>query len=350
VKIFYISRKRAKELEPLQMLSKYVNLNLWHIDIASGNIFCKIKKIILAFQKALKCKPDVVLSESTGLPSLIALLASWIGGSKLAVRVKGDLYQEYKDNKHAPLLRHKFYSYLNYQASKIAFAHCHLILPISNVIKTSLIAHGIHKDMHIVYIPIKNSFYEEPAVSSLVNETFVVTVTSFQFHAKIEPLLQAIPPVSRILKSLGMSWYILGDGRYTDSIKNAITASACTDVIKLTGRVNPATYYRHARAHLYFSGMDALPNALLESFFFQLPVLINDDLPAKDIAVNGYNVMTLKNYTDNEVRKSLKRILLDADKRDFLRKNGSLFLSEKCSVDSVGWSLWRALKMLTPDN
>jgi glycosyltransferase involved in cell wall biosynthesis len=348
MKLLYISRRRAEELPMLESLSKEGKIDLVQMDITSGKRLQKIKNIFIVFRLAVMHKPNVILSEGAGFCALIGLLACILGKSQLLFRVKGDPYQQLLVDKSHERFSHKLNRYLNFLAFKISLKYCTMVLPISNIIKNTLQnTMSFEKPMHVIYIPTREISCEGKNLGQPApDENFVITVSNFQFLKKVGPLLRAIPPVSQVLQSLEIVWYILGDGEYLKDIKKVINDAEAHNTVKLTGRVNPVGYYQKAQAHLYFSGMDATPNALLESFCFGVPVVVNNDFPAKDIAIEDFNVVSMKSYNDADVATCIHTILHDTAVRQQLTDNSQKFLSEQFSVESISKKLWTTLSQL----
>ncbi len=296
-------------------------------------------------------EPDLILLEGPGFLSSITLMIKSLSGLPLIVRIKGDIWQTYSEISHDLPFYEKMVKYLNFKAGSMVLRHADAILPISDhlgdITKENL---GYGKRMFTVHIPFAETPHNDSAGSGIIQNTpspgegFVLTVTNFNFWAKVEPLLDAVKRAAPVIEELGMKWIILGDGFFLDKFKQSVCESAGSESVVFTGRRNPTPYYKNAKALLYISGMDGLPNVLLEAWYFRLPVIINKECDSVEFVVDGYNGVVADFGDPAATRDILGEIIRNDELRNTLGGNSYLYLQEHFSVRRVSSQLENAIK------
>ncbi len=321
-------------------------------------MYTSLKSILQVFEVVNKFKPDLILLEWPGFLSAVSLIIKRILKVPLIVRVKGDLWQTYAEIDHNLPLYEKLAKYLNYKAGNMILEHADAILPISDHIGD--ITRGklrTSKPMFTVYIPFIEAPYKD--LNDSVNpeniflhthEEFVLTVTNFNFWAKVEPLLHAIKKITPVIKELGVEWIILGDGFFFEKFKQSVRESIDSESIRFMGRQNPNWFYSKARALVYISGMDGLPNVLLEASYFKLPTVINKECDSVEFIVNGYNGIIADFDDRSQVRDILHKIVNDNEYRNAMSDNSYSYLQEHFSVRQVSSQLEKAINYSLADS
>ncbi len=314
-------------------------------------MYTSIKSILQVFEMVNKFKPDLILLEWPGFLSAVSLIIKRIRKVPLIVRVKGDLWQTYAEIDHNLPLYEKLAKYLNFKAGNLILKHSDAILPISNRIgKVTSKNLQMSKPMYTVYIPFietpdKDTINLERSAAFINNthEEYVLTVTNFNFWAKVEPLQHAINNISPIIKDLGVKWLILGDGFFFERFKQSIKESIDSGSVRLMGWQNPNSFYKNAKALIYISGMDGLPNVLLEASHFRLPIVINKECDSVEFIVNGYNGIIADFDDCNTIREVLDRIVNDDEYRNTMSNNSYSYLQKHFSIKQVSSQLEKAI-------
>ena len=290
LRILYISGKRAREIGVLRYLEQEGRIKFdWiRMHLRSMDGFSIARTVWEIASRVGSSKLDAIVLEGPGFSKLPGLVAGKVHHVPVLVRLKGDTWKEYKDIQRAMPVREKGAKFINYYSALIMLRWCDAVLPISGHIKEQ-VARNITREkacyvMHIPYRTLEKACEEDISISG---KTFVLSVTNFNFWAKVDPLLRAVRRLSELLKKKGLSWIILGEGFFFEEFKREIQGEIDSGVVKMPGRVDPLEYYKEAKALFYISGTDGLPNVLLEAFLCELPVVIDEDCPAVQFELVG---------------------------------------------------------------
>ena len=172
---------------------------------------------------------------------------------------------------------------------------------------------------------------------------FVVTVTNFNFWQKIVPLIAAIKSMAPHLHDRQLEWLILGDGLFFEKFKNHLQEEIHLDWVKPLGHQNPFPYYQKAKALFYFSGMDALPNVILEAFMMKLLVVMNKDCPASEF-LQYHNGFLIDTTDPHEIEALLFDIKQGGSKLHEITENAYTYLQQNFSIAAVSGQLEKALR------
>ncbi len=311
--------------------------------LRSRGVYSTLKNIFHLFETVNEFKPDLILVETPGLITSIAILLKRIYKIPIVSRLKGDNWKAYLEIKQGMPLKEKIARYLNYRAGMILLRHAEAILPISNHI-ANVINKNLKqkKPLYIVNIPFRKLDRPDKSEICDVEAKFILTVTNFNFWDKIEPLIDKINKLSTILIENELTWVILGDGLFMDRFKGELKKKISSNVVKLLGLKNPYSYYRKALAMFYISGTDGLPNVLLESFYYKLPVIIDAQCPAAEFIQQNKNGI-IADFNDLQYVKTLIRNLKEDDNLRTISETAHKYVVEQFSVENVSKQLEKAL-------
>jgi glycosyltransferase involved in cell wall biosynthesis len=321
------------------------------LHFRSRGIYSSIKSIASIFKISEDFEPDLILLEGPGFLSFVSLILKTIYELPLMVRVKGDLWKTYAEINHDLPLYEKVTKLLNYKAGTLILKHADAILPISEHIgKVTTVNLSMDKPMHVVYIPFfnaedntTNNGAQPPGLDSIVNGNYVLTVTNFNFWAKVHPLLHAIKTTAPVLQELGIKWLILGDGFFFEKFKQSIMESISMESVLLLGRQNPYSFYKKAMALFYISGMDGLPNVLLEASHSRLPIIMNKECDSVEFVVNGYNGIIADFNDRSQITEIINKINTDQEFRNTIGDNAYSYLQANFSLKHVSSQLEEAI-------
>lgn len=321
-----------------KLIFKEVNLRL-----RSRGVYSSLKNILYVFETAKKLKPDLILLEAPGLFTIIAILLQKIYKIPIVCRFKGDIWKVYSDMKYDMPLKEKVARYLNYRAGIILLRHSDAILPISNHIANVLNQNLKQRNpLYVVNIPYLKLDRPDKSEICNVEGEFILTVTNFNFWDKIEPLVDKINMLSNILIENEIVWVILGDGLFMDKFRMELTEEKAFDAVRLPGWKNPYSFYKKALAMFYISGMDGLPNVLLESFYYKLPVIIDAECPAAEFVQQNNNGIIV-DFTDLKYVRNLIRSLNEDNHFRTISETAHEYVVKQFSVENVSKQLEKAL-------
>lgn len=343
MRVLYISSIRAKERILLSNINGLEFIEV-KIRLREDFGFSLLKKIYSTFNIAKSFNPDLILSEGLGLSSLFTIFLKKRYNIPLFIRIKG----QWKDSQEVFFyipLKEKIAKLLNYLSSLWILKNADIALPISNSI-TDFINTNVKNPpkSYIVHITceISDSNIMKKKIQN-VNSNYILSVTNFDFWGKIEPLLNAVHAVYPIIEELGLEWIILGGGIYFEKCKSML--KMYKKHIKLLGYQNTYVYYNGPVLFmLYISGMDALPNVLLESFYHKIPVVINHDCPAAEFILDEYNGVLADFNNTKQIENVIKKMINDSSYRQTLGENAYNYLYKNFSTNVVSEQLMNAFQ------
>jgi len=172
---------------------------------------------------------------------------------------------------------------------------------------------------------------------------YALTVTNFNYWRKVEPLIDAVPLLAPLLGDLGLQWLVLGEGIFLDRCKSLTHPYA--DCIHFLGRHATNPYYKgNAFCVLYISGLDGLPNVLLEAFAAGLAVIMNHDCPAREFLRHGETGLLVDFRDASCVQTALKILAEDQSFGARIGKKAAAHVLETYSEAGVSKELAEALK------
>lgn len=345
LRILYISGQRGEELPLLSRLGKLEKLSFRCVKFHLRSILglSLVATILTTFKFCIIFKPNLLLLEGPGLFGIIAILLQQIYKIPLAVRLKGDPWEEYSEIRHDIPIMEKVAKFLNYRAGIILLRRAEIILPISdhmaNVVNRNL---RESTPLYVVNIPFRKIDKHDESDICVVEGDFVLTVTNFNFWGKVEPLANAIKRISDILTENDLTWVILGDGFFLNRFKEQLENKINFDAVKLLGRKNTSSFYKKALAMFYISGMDGLPNVLLESFYYKLPVIIDVQCPAAEFVQQNYTGI-VADFNDVEYLRRLIMSLKEHSLSRGISERAHEYVIKEFSVENVSKQLEKAL-------
>lgn len=237
----------------------------------------------------------------------------------------------------------KFAKYLNYRTGIILLRNAEAILPISNHI-ANVVNQNLkqRKPLYVVNIPFLKLDRPDKSEICDVEAKFILSVTNFNFWDKIEPLVDKINKLSNILIENDIVWVILGDGLFMDKFRMGLTEEKGFDAVRLPGWKNPYSFYKKVLAMFYISGTDGLPNVLLESFYYKLPVIIDAECPAAEFVQQNNNGIIV-DFTDLQYVRTLIKSLKEDNHFRTISETAHEYVVEQFSVENVSKQLEKAL-------
>jgi glycosyltransferase involved in cell wall biosynthesis len=342
LRVLYLSHKRGEERELLRRapgvrfeeVSLVLRRDLGRRFLASLG---RIRSLLADF------RPAVVLVETPGLWLLPVVHLVRRRGVPLAVRYKGDLWAEFAEFR-APLAPGVRLAKLgNFAGGRASLRAADLVLPLTGTLARTL-ARRLRPGTRVEVVPLAAAAPDPapPPAPAGLPRPFVLSVTNFHFWAKVAPMLEAIPAVEAVLEKLDLDWIVLGDGAFFE--RAAALVARFRGRVRLAGRQDARGYYAaRPRALLHLSGLDALPNVLLEAWTRDLPVVMNRDCPAAELTLEAGSAL-LVDRQDPRGFDAFARLVAAEDERLALGRRGGAWARERFAADRVAGELAVALR------
>lgn len=208
-------------------------------------------------------KSDIVLLDNADRDMILPVLKKRLFDAKVLYRMRGNVYVEMKRWHMNPFMEYAAYWTLSQADGCIAITP-HMASEaerLSNFDYTGVA--GLAKRAN-----------EWPDISHSRDTIHAITLTNIDYKAKIEPLVRYANVVSKHFKESGGKWHIYGEGIHENWLAKAIESY---DNIEYRGYTEtPKETIQEYNTLFHFSDLDALPNAILEGFTSNLPVITND--------------------------------------------------------------------------
>lgn len=291
------------------------------------------------FAAVRRFRPQLVLAEYSGLRHLPLLPVCSACDLPLVVGVKGDPWREAEDRQRGRRRRDRVAGRLQLWASSKVLRAADLRLPLTRALERSLRSRlGTGAACRVVAIPFREP---EPAPAEPATVApCLLTVTNFRFRRKVEPLIRVAPRLAPVLDEIGLDWWILGDGAHLEALRRRL--AGCGTRIRCGGFRDPAPYYRAARLFVYFSGLDGLPNAVLEAALHRLPIVVDRGSAAAELIADG-ETGAIVDLDDAAAAAALRRLAADAGERNRLGRNAEAWVRNGFAPEKVASDLEAAL-------
>jgi hypothetical protein len=113
---------------------------------------------------------------------------------------------------------------------------------------------------------------EWPDATHETSDLSLVTLTNFNYKQKVMPMKEYIPVINEWLDDHGGHWHLCGEGVHDDHFA-AYTSNF--EHVSYEGYIDPHEWLPRMDAMIHISNFDAYPNAVLEGYAANLPVLTN---------------------------------------------------------------------------
>lgn len=340
MRVLYISGRRREESPLLEAADgiEYAEVSI-HLRSEKGLSFLKKVRDVRSMLRGFR--PDVVLVEGMGLGSLPAVFFAARRGIPVAARMKGDPWREHAEAGIGIALKERVANWINFRCASFILDRAKMALPISDRVEERIIASLTRPPAtRVVHIP-----YRGPADDGrrTGGRPYVLSVTNFNFRGKVMPMVDAMPAFYPALLRRGLDWLIIGDGFHLEECR--AKAEGFKDRIRLIGRQDAAGYYKGpAQCLLHISGMDGLPNVLLEAWANRVPVVMNADCPAAEFIEDGKDGLLADAGDPVGIGRVIEGLAHDEARRGALAEEGYTHVKDAFSIDKVSADLKGALE------
>ncbi len=294
-------------------------------------------------------RPHVVLAEYSGIRHLPLLpLCSWFK-LPLVIAVKGDPWREAEDRLAQGDGR--LFAILNRGSSSLLLRRAALRLPLTAALERSMHERlggrfprrGTNGKLPSRVVPIP---FREPECTEAppAPGRFILTVTNFRFRSKIDPLFSAASALRPVLDELDLEWRILGDGPLLASSRERLAVHGPR--IRCLGFQPTGPHYRAARLFLYPTGLDGLPNALMEAALHRLPIVVNRDSPAAELLADDLTGLVVDFGDRPQADTVMRNLLADAERRRRLGDAAEAWVRDAFAPAKVSRELEAALALV----
>ncbi len=293
------------------------------------------------FAAARDFRPHLVLAEYSGIRHLPLLPLCSRRRLPLAVAVKGDPWREAEDRLAQG--RGRLFAILNRWSSSLVLRRANLRLPLTGALERSLRERlGAGLPSRVIPIP-----FREPERRRAEPEAgrFLLTVTNFRFRSKVEPLIEAAAALRPLLEELDLEWRILGDGPLLAACRERLAAGGSR--IRCLGFQPPGPHYRAADLFLYPSGLDGLPNVLMEAALHRLPIVVHHGSPAAELIADGHTGRVVDFRRAHQAGAAVADLLADAERRRRLAEAAEAWVRAAFAPAAVASKLEAACRAAT---
>lgn len=346
MRVLYISGRRSRERDALKsiqdMCIQEVNLHIRSSVIAYPLRLLKSIFMLFSF------RPEMILLEAAGLFSFFTAFIAKLLKIPFIVRFKGDLWTEYDERRQIKSLKEQIIKVINYAASSWILRNSTAIFPIADHFH-SMIREKLDSEKLLYTVPISITGKKDMGCKNdmiIKSKKFILTVTNFAYWKKVEPLITAIKKFSKLLIRYDLEWIILGDGLFLDEFVSRIHEEIKEKMVIIGRWQDPCMYYKKAIALFYISGMEGLPNVLLEASMLILPVVINKDCPVSYFVNDGHTGLVVDLDDNQSIERAFKMVLYDMERMNTMAINAQRYVSDKYSVEHVSDKLRSALLMV----
>ena len=216
------------------------------------------------------------------------------------------------------------------------------ILSVSQFLKNRVHEERGYPEKRIQVIPptLKKNFINQPPIVKKTDlgfsedEKILLSVTSFKYFNKIQPLLEYRDEIESILDSYtNMKWIILGDGRYLKSVQSHFKKDS--EKIKFLGfKKNVRKYLVAADIFLHLSNLESFGKTVIEAEAMELPVIVNDSGGLKETIQEKKTGLLVSD--PNELADRLSYLIENPCEAKHMGEKGREFVLKKFTPKVVG--------------
>lgn len=298
------------------------------LDFRRAGALGAARDAIVLWRRGTGFAPEVVVVESLGPDALLAVLLHRFLSAPLAVRVKGDLGREATEPVAGLSPLDRLARAVIGVSARLTLASADAVLPITPAVERDLLrVWCAAAASHVV--PIASP---EASTSRRPGPRRLLTVTNFAFWAKVEPLKRAVPMLVPVLESCDASWDIVGGGAHLARIRDSVAAHPR---VRWLGQRPAAQFYREGPVLAYFSGLDGLPNVLLEGAAAGLAMVVNAGSAAAELVAPSGAALTVDLGDAAATRRAVHALLVDPERRAELGDRARAWVQETYAAPIV---------------
>jgi len=280
--------------------------------------------------KRIKYRDSLIIIDDPLIPSAILNMKKIlkIHGNKYIIRLKGDALRE-SSGLGKPILDFtiKGSNYI-FHVAKYLEQKYRLIYPSKRHIT---IYNGV--DLNL---PIKDNYIDINEYLNLKQnfKIFILTVMNFEFIEKTKYINLLLPTIKRITNEYSALFVFIGDGKYLSGVKSIFNGQKGVVFLGRLPRDEVLKLMPYFDIFLYPSGLDILPNAVLEASASGIPVISSSVGGIPEIIVDKKTGFLMYRISEDSY-KYLKLLIEDEDMRFKIARSGKEYVATKFNWNKV---------------
>lgn len=359
MKILLVASNRPwKSIEPLESVE--ADFQTVVLNPARPKISNLVMETVDILRKSIAYKPDIIFCHAAKYISLTALVLAKLIARPFAVRIAGDIFEDYRTRmaycKRRGRMPRLIYFWLTHKVELFVIHHSSGIITVADHLRETLLSQAGRDLTRIEVVPVACdiSRFAHAPVDAISNTEFrgkkiILTVTNLDFEEKLAGLKEALPGLTHVLaQRQDVVLLIAGGGFFFNDIKSYIERSH-QDLfnkkkIILLGFVEEIEkLYAIADMVVYYSLRDGWPNVMLEAWASGKPLIVNDSYWSREHVQRNTALIA----RDGRELIEYVEMLLDSEQaRKELSDKGYEYVSQNCSNEAVGRKLAQALSNL----
>lgn len=296
----------------LEKTEDLISLLPSQVNVININTYSTSKSLPSLIKAIRKIKPDVVFTTHSRTAFLVSLTSLFTPKFKHVARMQGSPWLEKKEKEYGVIKR--FLYSVGFRTANVVIAQTSLMK--AEGIKVFKIA---EEKISILNNPIDKAYIDQAVRTDEKlfpdKEYSIVAAGRLSYEKGFDLLLQALPEVLK--KTPNVKLHILGDDRgHGEVLHQMVESLELEKHVTFHGFVsNPYPFYDQCNLFALTSRHEGFPNAVLENFYLNTPVVSTNCVPIVgeliDDGVNGY----LANVSDFEdIADSLNKAYMNLSK------------------------------------
>jgi len=205
---------------------------------------------------------DIVLLDCPSLRVLKPLAKAKFSDTPVVYRVQGDILRAFQEMN---------YTSFKYRSAKYLFSHLDGAIPIEPILGKRFSNLTGVKNIGTATLAKEGKYW--PDVKHWDESLRLISVTNVNYIGKVQPMIDYAPYISRFLQRNGGHWNIYGKGRLAKYLQDNLDKYDNISYCGYAEDIKPK--YANSNCMLHLSNFDSLPNAILEGFASNMPVITN---------------------------------------------------------------------------
>ncbi|EKE15372.1 MAG: Glycosyl transferase group 1 [uncultured bacterium] len=318
--LFILGGRASKILDPLKESKKIEPL------VLPSETKIRLLNFLKLFIYSLKVRPALVLTDSLQFMAFESFLISKFLNIPFVIRLRGDPWQETKEDVIVRETKIKFIKKFKIYIKKIlgnfSVKRADKIIVVSYFLKKLILKKINYPPDKITKIPLMFKPAQPKDISKFKKEIIITSVSNLVYYQKTLGLIKILPVMDQILSKYKKTRYLIaGGGTYLENLSREIKKMLNADRINLLGQTkNIQELYEKTDIFVHYSFFDAFPNVVLEAKSYGIPVIVNNlggMVEQVNSQVDGFII-----NDEKELKEKLELLIVDEKLRKELGANG----------------------------